>query len=92
MEKINLYKQEPDLIDGLLAIVDSAKSILLNIKYSKYASEPTKKQVNLMNLFGIPLTAAASREQAQHLIDCKSQQILISILEKIKLEGGLDKM
>jgi len=86
MEKINLYKQEPDLIDGLLAIVNSAKKLLLTIKYSNI-DKPTKEQLHFMNFFDIPYTANTSREQAEQFIELKSWQMLNS-LRKINANGS----
>ena len=86
MEKINLYKQETDLIDGLLAIVNSAKKILLAIKYSNI-DKPTKDQLHYMNFFNIPYTANTSREQAEQLIELKNEQLLNS-LKDIRAGGS----
>jgi hypothetical protein len=88
MEKINLYEQELDLIDGLLAITDSARRILLAIKYSKSVSEPTTEQLSLMGLLGISGFAVDTREKAQQMIDSRTQQILTSIAEGLTANGS----
>jgi len=88
MEKINLYEQEPDLIDGLLAITDSARRILLAMKYSKSVSEPTTEQLSLMSLLGISGFAVDTREKAQQMIDSRTQQILTSIAEELTVSGS----
>jgi hypothetical protein len=92
MEKINLYEQEPDLIDGLLAITDSARRILLAMKYSKSFSEPTTEQLSLMSLLGISGCAASTRQEAQQLIDSRTLQILTSIAEELTANGSSVKM
>jgi len=92
MEKINLYEQEPDLIDGLLAITDSARRILLAMKYSKSVSEPTTEQLSLMSLLGVSGFVVDTREKAQQLIDWKTQRILTSIAEELTSEDNSQRV
>ena len=79
MEKINIYKQAPELIDGLLEIVNSAQKMLLKIKYLECVNKPTKLQLNFMNFFNISYRETTSREEADRLIKLKGRQLLNSL-------------
>ncbi|OHB49705.1 MAG: hypothetical protein A2Y10_05985 [Planctomycetes bacterium GWF2_41_51] len=88
MKKTNSYKQEIELIEELIAVIDSAKVKLVSMLYSKLINEPTAEQLELMNLLYIPYTSAISRKQAQQLIDTRCQRIFASILADITAKNS----
>ena len=83
MAKINYHEHQPDWVDGLLAITDSARRILLALKRSRIVSEPaTNGQKSSMRTLGIYYSKHIASDNAQILIDRRSRSILASIVEQ----------
>lgn len=78
MEKINYYKHEPDLIDGLLAITDSARRILLAMKRSRSLDNSlTLEEFTLVNSLG----NCSRRNDVERISDYQARRILTSIIK-----------
>jgi hypothetical protein len=83
MEKINYHEQELDWIDGLLAITDAARRILLALKRSQQEEpKPTCQQKRMMGLLGVRYTSHITQQDAEKMIDCRCQSILESMVER----------
>ena len=83
MEINKLFKHDIDLIDGLLALTDSARRILLSVKRSGFDFEPpTYEQKSKMRSMGIRYTRHVTRYDAKKLIDQRYQSALLSLIDK----------
>ena len=84
MEKINYHKHEPDLIDGLLAITDSARRILLTLKRSRSIDNSlTLEEFTLVNNLG----NCRRRNDAERISGYHARRILTSIVEEVNRSG-----
>ncbi len=83
MEKINYREHEQDWIDGLLAIVDSARRVLLTLKRSQREEpNPTCEQKRMLGWLGLRYTSHVTQQDAEKMIDFHCKSILESIVER----------
>ena len=83
MEKINYHEHEPDWIDGLLAITDSTRRILLALKRSRSSdnSLTLEEFIEVNNLEG-SCRRSITRKDTKLISDEQACQILASIAEQ----------